>query len=89
MIQSRKLNITRRDRVDVRITKNASESQIKYIEALAIDLDLNRERRTAHIRMMLKNPANFNGDLDILTMAQASDVISQMKEWKENLRDKK
>ncbi len=59
----------------------ATEAQISYIEILAIDLGMDRRNRNWAIEGIVDRPVKF---LDELTVAEASLVIGDFKERKEN-----
>lgn len=59
----------------------ATEPQVSYIETLAIDLGMERSRRNKWISSFLNREVLF---VDELTKAEASRVITRMKEMKES-----
>lgn len=61
----------------------ATKKQIEYIEILADQLELTRHRRNTHIASIICRKIKA---LDELSKPEASVVISQFKEWKENQR---
>lgn len=67
----------------IRLEK-ATKKQIEYIEQLAIDLNLNIHRRNSHIIGIICRGIKY---LDELSKIEASRVITQFKEWKENEKD--
>lgn len=64
--------------------EKATPAQVKYIEQLAIDLEFDRHRRNRHIEAIVLRPINW---VDQLTKQEASKVITQFKEWKEEEKD--
>jgi predicted LPLAT superfamily acyltransferase len=63
----------------------ASKAQIEYIECLAIDLCLDRERRNSHVSTIIARKIEY---LDQLTKSEASTVIEHFKLWKEKERER-
>lgn len=61
----------------------ATKPQINYIEILANDLKLDLKRRNTHIMSIVHREIHA---LDELSISEASMVIQQFKEWKENQR---
>lgn len=59
-----------------------TKAQLNYINILATDLGFNLHRRNAHIRAIIKQPSFI--DIGSMSKEEASQVISQFKEWKEN-----
>lgn len=59
----------------------ATESQVSYIETLAIDLGMERSRRNKWLCSFLNREIRF---VDELSKTEASRVISRMIEMKEN-----
>ncbi len=60
----------------------ATDAQIHYIEVLAIDLQMDRLNRNWAIEAIVNRPIKF---LDELTVGEASKVIDDFKERKEEL----
>ncbi len=62
---------------------NATNKQIHYIECLAIDLQMDKVSRNAHICTIINRRICF---LDELTIKEAFIVIDEFKKWKEELQ---
>jgi hypothetical protein len=58
----------------------ATKKQIHFIECLAIDLELDRQRRNAHVSEVVGREIKF---LDELTISEACIVIDQLKFYKD------
>lgn len=59
---------------------NATTAQINYLEILFRDLGFNRRQRNAFLTAELERPVRF---LDELTSAEASRIITSLKERKD------
>lgn len=57
-----------------------TEAQLKYLEILVIDLNFTLHQRNTHIQSIIDRPCKH---LDELSKREASKVITQFKEWKE------
>lgn len=56
-------------------------AQLGHIEILVVDLNFTRAERKAHIKSIIGRDVDH---LDELTKIEASQIITQFKEWKEN-----
>jgi hypothetical protein len=61
--------------------EKATEAQQGYIQILSNDLCFDRRQRNAHLSEITGREIKF---LDDLTKVEASQVINQLKEWKES-----